>query len=65
MAADLGPGENDLGGGGVELGGDLLDDVVLDEEGKTEAVVAKGLRVLVTGSQRRDMMLGFNIQSRR
>lgn len=50
MAADLGPGENDLGGGGVELGGDLLDDVVLDEEGKTEAVVAKGLRVLVTVS---------------
>lgn len=53
MAADLGPGEDNLGGGGVELGGDLLDNVVLDEEGKTEAVVTKGLCLLVIASLKR------------
>lgn len=42
VAADLGPGEDDLGGGGVELLSDLLDDVVLDEQGQAEAVVAEG-----------------------
>lgn len=42
MAADLGPGENDLGAGGVVLLGDGLDGGVGDEQGQAEAVVAEG-----------------------
>lgn len=42
VAADLGPGEDDLGAGGLVLLGDLGDGGVVDEEGEVEAVVAKG-----------------------
>lgn len=42
MAADLGPGEDDLGAGGVVLLGDGLDGGVGDEQGQAEAVVTEG-----------------------
>lgn len=42
VTADLGPGEDDLGGGGVDLLGNLLNDVVLNEQGQAETVVAEG-----------------------
>jgi hypothetical protein len=45
VATDLCPGEDDLCGGSVETLGDLLDDLVLDEEGFANHVVAEG-RVL-------------------
>jgi hypothetical protein len=53
VAADLGPGEDHLGGGdGLAeasggFGGDGLDVVVGDEEGDVELVVAEGLKLLV------------------
>lgn len=43
VAANLGPGEDDLRGGGADAGGDLLDGGVLDEEGLADHVVAEGL----------------------
>jgi hypothetical protein len=45
VATDLCPGEDDLCGSGVEALGDVLDDLVLDEEGLADHVVAEG-RVL-------------------
>lgn len=45
VTADLCPGEDDLCGRGVEAVGDLLDGLVLDEEGLADHVVAEG-RVL-------------------
>jgi hypothetical protein len=41
VAADLGPGEDDLGGGGAEALGDGLDLGVLDQQGQAVAVVAE------------------------
>ena len=43
VPADLCPCEDDLCGGGLVAAGDFLDDVVLDEEGDAEHVVAKCL----------------------
>lgn len=45
VATDLGPGEDDLSGAGVEALSDLLDDLVLDEERLADHVVAES-RVL-------------------
>lgn len=42
VATDLCPGEDDLCGGGVEAVGNLLDGLVLDEEGLADHVVAEG-----------------------
>lgn len=43
VAADLGPGKDDLGGGRLVGGCDLLNGVVLDEQRQAEHVVAEGL----------------------
>jgi hypothetical protein len=43
VAADLGPGEDDLCGGGADTVGDFLDGLVLDEQGLADHVVAEGL----------------------
>lgn len=42
VATDLSPGEDDLCGRGVEAVGNLLDRLVLDEEGLADHVVAEG-----------------------
>jgi len=50
VATDLGPGEDDLCGGGADAAGDFLDGVVLDEEGEAKHVVSERLRgVLLVG----------------
>jgi hypothetical protein len=42
VATNLCPGENNLCGSGIETLGDLLDDLVLDEEGLADHVVTEG-----------------------
>lgn len=66
MAAELGPGEDDLGGGDGLAGGlgetlgDGLDLVGVDEQGHAPAVVAKGR---VGGNV--DVVLGAELDQRR
>ena len=43
VAANLGPGKDDLGGSGLVLLSDLLDDVVLNEKRETKHVVSESL----------------------
>lgn len=43
VSADLSPGKDDLGGSGLVLLSDLLDDVVLNEKRETKHVVSESL----------------------
>lgn len=70
VAADLGPGQDDLGrgdGGAEALGGglsDFLDFGAGDEEGDAEAVVAEGLFIMLVSMLMKGVEVGV-LQSRR